>query len=407
MNGRYLQLHLLTSYPPSNLNRDDLNRPKTAMMGGTNRLRVSSQCLKRNWRTSELFREALGRNSKMSLSLSESFRSALGKEDISIHPHIGTRTKDMGIAAYKALVDQEVGEKDAKKHARKIAEHFGKREGKKKDQPLRELQTGQVIAYSPAELQRINTLIEKLVSDTADDEDWELLRREQQAADIAMFGRMLANNPGHNVEAAVQVAHALTVHEVEVEDDFFTAVDDLNLSPETGEADTDSGSAHIGELEYGAGLFYLYLCVNRDHLKQNFQKEDGIDPDYLSKKALRALTEAAIKVTPSGKRNSFGHHTFAHFALAERGSQQPRGLHVAFLKVLDDKERKDMLPAAKERLRKTCGKMDGTYGACADARYALDFQNGIGKMEELLQFVTDDHDGNNPKLNGDESEEEA
>lgn len=405
MNGRYLQLHLLTSYPPSNLNRDDLNRPKTAMMGGTNRLRVSSQCLKRNWRTSELFKEALGRNSEMSFDLSESFSSALGKADISIHPHIGTRTKDMGIAAYKALVAEEVSEKNAKKHAKDIAEHFGKREGKKKDQPLRELQTGQVIAYSPAELQSIDALLRKLVSDSAENEDWDLLRKEQQAADIAMFGRMLANNPGHNVEAAVQVAHALTVHKVEVEDDFFTAVDDLNLSPETGEANTDSGSAHMGELEYGAGLFYIYLCVNRDHLKQNFQKEGRVDADDLSKKALRALTEAAIKVTPSGKRNSFGHHTFAHYVLAERGNQQPRGLHVAFLNALDST---DPLPDAKERLGKTFAQMDETYGACADARYALDFQNGKGKMDELLQFVTDDHDGNyTHDQSGEKPEDEA
>lgn len=387
MNGRYLQLHLLTSYPPSNLNRDDLNRPKTAMMGGTNRLRVSSQCLKRNWRTSEIFKRELGRANGQ-LLISDDFKRILGEDRIT--PNLGVRTKTIGIAVFKRLVELGVEEDEAEKWAQRVAGKFGNLDKKSEDQEYKHLQNKQVMHFSLDELDRIETLIDTLVQEerAPKDSDLEVLREDHTMVDIGMFGRMLAHKKTRvQEEGAVQVAHALTVHEVEVEDDFFTAVDDLNLAPETG-----SGSAFLDTFEYGAGLFYIYLCVNREQLLSNLENENE-----LWKRSLRALTEAAIKVTPSGKRNSFGHHTFAHYVIAERGNQQPRGLHVAFLNALDST---DPLPAAKERLGKTCGQMDCTYGNCADARYEMDFQNGVGTMGELLKFVTDDNGGNNPEFNG-------
>jgi CRISPR system Cascade subunit CasC len=393
MNGRYLQLHLLTAYPPSNLNRDDLNRPKTAMMGGTNRLRVSSQCLKRNWRTSEVFKRELSRANGKSL-ISDDFKRILGEDKIT--PNLGVRTKTIGIAVFKRLRELGVQEDDAEGWSQKVARKFGNLDDESEEQEYRHLQNKQVMHFSLDELDRIETLIDTLAEEerAPKDSDLEVLREDHTMVDIGMFGRMLAHKKTRvQEEGAVQVAHALTVHKVEVEDDFFAAVDDLNLAPETG-----SGSAFLGTFEYGAGLFYIYLCVNREQLLGNLRNENE-----LWKWSMRALTEAAVKVTPSGKRNSFGHHTFAHYVLAERGNQQPRGLHVAFLNALDST---DPLPAAKERIGKTCGQMDRTYGNCADARYALDFQNGVGTMDELLKFVTDDNSGNNPDFNGKKPEGE-
>jgi len=109
--SRFIQLHLLTSYPPSNLNRDDLGRPKTAMMGGHSRLRISSQSLKRSWRTSDVFKETL-------------------------EGHIGVRTKEIGKEVFKKIRKQQsIKEKDAKNWAKKIIEQFGdleKTDSKKK-----------------------------------------------------------------------------------------------------------------------------------------------------------------------------------------------------------------------------------------------------------------------------------
>ena len=272
----FIQLHLLTSYPPANLNRDDLGRPKTAVMGGVQRLRVSSQSLKRAWRTSELFKRALD-------------------------GHIGIRTKEMGSSVVlRRLTEADIPEDDAKNWAQSIAERFGKLKGKGGE-------IEQLAHFSPTEVEAVNALTSTLIAERRaprDDELNALLRAHHTAADIAMFGRMLAASPSFNTEAATQVAHAVTVHKVAVEDDYFTAVDDLNLGEE------DMGAGHIGETEFAAGLFYLYVCVDRDLLLKNLGGDE-----ILTTTTLRALTEAAATVAPTGKQNSFASRAYASYLL--------------------------------------------------------------------------------------------
>src|SRR5208282_5204104 len=120
-----------------------------------------------------------------------------------------------------------------------------------------------------------------------------------------------------------QVSHAFTVHEVAVEDDYFTAVDDLNEGPD---------AAHIGETEFASGIFYLYVCINRDLLVENLEKQDPEKAKELADKTLAALVEAAAKVAPTGHQNSFASRVRTSYMLAEKGSDQPRSLMVAFLK---------------------------------------------------------------------------
>jgi CRISPR system Cascade subunit CasC len=212
--GNFLQLHLLTSYPPANLNRDDLGRPKTAVMGGVQRLRVSSQSLKRAWRTSELFEEALKN-------------------------HVGIRTKEMGVKVFKQLQKLGIQDKKAKEWAQKIVEQFGKLKDANKENETQDLEIEQLAHFSPEEDQAIEKLAEKLAKEerAPKEEELKLLREKHKAVDIALFGRMLASSPAFNTEAAAQVAHAVTVHKTAVEDDYFTAVDDLNTGLE------DAGAA--------------------------------------------------------------------------------------------------------------------------------------------------------------------
>lgn len=94
----------------------------------------------------------------------------------------------------------------------------------------------------------------------------------------------------------------VTIHKVAVEDDYFTAVDDLNNGEE------DSGSAHIGEAGFGAGVFYLYLCINRELLQKNLG-----DDEALTKQSLAALLNAVSKVSPTGKQNSFASRAYPVF----------------------------------------------------------------------------------------------
>jgi CRISPR system Cascade subunit CasC len=360
----FVQMHLLVSYPPANLNRDDLGRPKTATMGDTLRLRISSQSLKRAWRTSEVF-------------------------DRSLAGHLGVRTKMLGDLIARsfttglpigALVREGsadpafpgVDETKAHAWARELAGLFGK---VKKE--AEKLEIEQLMHISPEEI----TALEGVIADAARQGTLPpaesmppILTNRHTAADIAMFGRMLAASPAFNAEAAVQVAHAISVHQVVVEDDFFTAVDDLNRGIE------DVGAGHMGETEFAAGLFYLYLCVNRDLLVENLQGDRA-----LADAALRALVEAAATVSPTGKQATFGSRARASYLLAEKGTQQPRSLSVAFLTPLT--RGGDMLGNAIAALRQTRDRMDAVYGACSDSSAEMNAHAGTGSFEETLSFV--------------------
>jgi len=171
----------------------------------------------------------------------------------------------------------------------------------------------------------------------------------------------------------VQVAHALSVHEADIENDFFTAVDDLNTRRE------DAGAAHMGEKEFGAGLFYLYVCIDRELLADNLEKDDE-----LAKRALRALTESAVRLAPSGMQNSFGSRAYANYVLAEKGDQQPRSLSVAYLNPVAES---GYLDAAIDKLEETRDNLDACYGKCADERYTMNAHAGDGNLNELLDFV--------------------
>lgn len=345
----FLQLHLLTSYPPACLNRDDLNRPKSAKMGGVDRLRISSQSLKRAWRKSEQFEDALA-------------------------GHIGTRTKLKGVEAFQRLVAAGVKEKDAREWAQAMASRFGKLKGKKADKPLNDLEIEQLAHFSPEETDAINALADTLAKESRAPTELELdlLRKQHTAADIALFGRMLADSPGFNTEAACQVAHAITVHRAAVEDDFFTAVDDLNTR------EVDAGSAHMGEQGFGAGLFYQYVCIDCDRLRENLGAT-------LAEKAVQALIEAAATVAPTGKQNSFASRAWAYYALAEKGSRQPRALSLAFMKPVREG---DMLNDAVSALTSMRDNLDKVYykGVALDSR-SINATTGEGDFEALKTWA--------------------
>jgi CRISPR system Cascade subunit CasC len=348
----FIQLHMLTAYAPANLNRDDTGRPKTAIMGGVERLRVSSQSLKRAWRTSEVFESALS-------------------------GHIGTRTRRLGSEIYKQLLAGGVAKNMALSAAGKIANQFGKLKADKNVAPEENLNIEQLVHISPDEYQQINQLVELLVAENREPEESELklLRATASGVDIALFGRMLASTPAFNVEAACQVAHALGVSAVTVEEDFFTAVDDLNRKEE------DAGSAHMGEQGFASALFYSYICISRDLLLENLNGDEA-----LVARTLKALTETALTVSPTGKQNSFASRAYASYALVEKGSQQPRALSVAFFNPVRGE---DQQAQAIQRLQQQRQKFERAYGQRDDERhYEMNVDTGEGSLQELLEFIS-------------------
>lgn len=363
--SKFIQLHLLTSYPPANLNRDDMGRPKTAMMGSATRLRISSQSLKRAWRTSELFKQGLA-------------------------GHMGVRTKAMGVEIYQKLLEKSVNEKLAFDSAQLIAGQFGKlktiskkeqkaqndAEGSTPEQnKLITLHIEQLAHFSPEEEQAIQQLIDDIAQTQKKPEADQLvlLRKAHTAADIALFGRMLASSPAYNTEAAAQVAHAISVHKVEVENDFFTAVDDLNKHEE------DAGAGHLGETEFSAGLFYQYICIDRELLQENLSGDQA-----LINKTIAALIEAAATIAPTGKQNSFASRARSSYLRCEWGTQQPRSLSVAYLKPVRGE---NMLPQAIRALEDTAQKFNQAYGDCYQGLASFNTESGEGNLQAVIQSV--------------------
>jgi CRISPR system Cascade subunit CasC len=340
----FIQLHLLTAYPPANLNRDDTGRPKTAQFGGVTRLRQSSQALKRAYRTSTPFRELLA-------------------------GRLGTRTKRLGEMLATRLAT--AGDKSGS-IARRLADQLGKLKADGAE-------IEQLAHLSPDEIAALEVLADRLAAgETVTDDAIKVLGKGQPAADIAMFGRMLAASPQFNVEAAVQVAHALTTHRVTIEDDYFTAVDDLKTT------DDDRGAGHVGELGFGAGLFYLYVCVDKDLLIRNLDGDRA-----LANTALEALLRAASTVGPKGKQNSFASRAYAGYLLAEAGQQQPRSLAAAFLKPVTDRaDDPDYLARSIECLEEMRDRLDAAYGPNADDRCSLNTRTGEGTLQAVIGFVT-------------------
>ena len=200
-----------------------------------------------------------------------------------------------------------------------------------------------------------------------------ILNEADAAADIGMFGRMLADNAGYNREAAVQVAHAITTHRAIAEDDYYTAVDDLKKREEE-----DAGAGFVGVQEYGAGVFYLYVCVDRGLLLGNL----GGDQEVCTN-AIEALVRAAATVAPTGKQASFASRARAIYMLAEKGPSTPRNLAVAFLKPVggDDHGRASINALEAFRVR-----MLDAYGEDLPSA-TMDVVAGKGTLAEVLAFA--------------------
>lgn len=367
---KYLQLHLLTPYGPSNLNRDRTGRPKTAQLGGINRLRISSQSLKRAWRTSDCFERQL-------------------------EGHLSTRTRLLGEEVREWLIREGMEEDKALQTAVAIASVFGKVGSEKDEEELEAEAEREKPDETPARIKQT-----AFVSQTEWDRVWDLAKRALEgedvekvapgeilcaadtAADIALFGRMLARTKGYGRDGALQVTHAVTTHEARVEADFFTAVDDLSRPDSAG-----AGFADVQE--FGSGVFYLHCCVDRDLLKRNLSGQEA-----LVNTTLRALTEAAACVSPRGKRTSFASNSRAVYVLAERGLALPVNLIPAFeapvpLEADATQITRSVAERSIEQLENWYRRLRRVY-AHEPETYRINMlagTEGEGSLSELLDFV--------------------
>lgn len=278
----FVELHLIQNFAPSNLNRDDTGNPKDCEFGGVRRARVSSQSFKRAIRFTPVFAETTGvdigkRTRWITRLLTMSLKEA-GKPEEEIS------------AVLKVFVPAYLSKLDSKNPDR----------------------TAVLLYVSADEIATMTTrLLEQwdaLLADekTANAIAKELTKRSKgvtSAPDIALFGRMLAEKPDLSLDAACQVAHAISTHRVTMEMDFFTAVDDLQTDEETG-------AGMMGFTGFDSACFYRYVRLDWEQLLKNL---DGDVP--LVRKTIEGFLRAVIEAVPSGKQNTFAAHNPPSLAL--------------------------------------------------------------------------------------------
>lgn len=349
--SRFLQIHTLTSYPAALLNRDDQGFAKSVPFGSAVRTRISSQCLKRHWR-SHTGAHALGE-----VEVPATLRSRHTFERLVARPLIDERPSDE--AKFRAV-------------AEKVMDELGMAKAKKKDA----LQTGQVTVLGAPEVAYLKGLVAELAGalDAADPEAAKakvkealgkegrknLQRLGEQAGmglSAALFGRMVTSDLLARTDAAIHVAHALTVHEQQNEADYFSAIDDLER--EEGEL----GSGHIGNVDLTSGLYYGYVVVDLPLLRSNLGGDSAVAADVVER-----LVWLVCTVSPGAKLGSTAPYSHAQALVVESGNHQPRTLANAFLEPV--RARGDMLADACTRLTKHLTALDAMYGSSTARRVA-------------------------------------
>ncbi|QBM29198.1 type I-E CRISPR-associated protein Cas7/Cse4/CasC [Hydrogenophaga pseudoflava] len=363
---RFIQIHTLHNYPGALLNRDDAGLAKRLPYGDAIRTRISSQCLKRHWRVAE------DHFSLANLGVPMAVRSRVTLDLIRRRLMEGGLSEALAQAAGEGLRDAGLLDK-------------GGKESKGKDA----LETGQAVlmGYAEidylvkrcAELARENTeatalkaSIGKFLKEKDEKKNIEALKHGS-GLESALFGRMVTSDVLASRDAAVYVAHAFTVHEAQVENDYFTVVDDLQR--EAGEL----GSAGIFDTELASGLYYGYVVVDVPQLIANLEGEAAKDWATLPKekrelagRVVQHLLHLIATVSPGAKRGSTAPFDWAKFMLVEVGDWQPRSLAGAFQNALPT-DHTALRETAVQMLADEIGKLDGAYGATLDRRFlALD-----------------------------------
>jgi len=300
----FIEIHMIQNFAPSNLNRDDTNNPKDCEFGGVRRARISSQCIKRSIRMHPDFKKYT-------------------EETLSF------RSRRLANAISTNLIKKGYDEQESFKNALVFtAELLGGFKNEDIDTGISRV----IFFFTPSEIedfvdeissnwQEINQIVSKLdiekhiVGKFTKQKERKLEKflksyikkykgEERSLPDIALYGRMLALHPELNMDAACQVAHAISTHRVNMDIDFFTAVDDLQQSDE-------SGSAMMGVTGFNSACFYRYMRLHWEQLMDNLGRDAG-----LALKTVEGFLRAALSAVPTGKQNSFAAQNPPDFLLA-------------------------------------------------------------------------------------------
>lgn len=311
-----VDVHVIQTVPPSNLNRDDTGSPKTAVYGGKRRARVSSQAWKRATR--------------------DSFGKLLD------HSDLGVRSKRV-----VELIGESIGRQDEGLKNRRfdLAADVLKAAGIKTSAPRKTgalPESGYLIFFSARQVERLAELaVSNARAGTAVDRKAARVCADQaHSIDVSLFGRMVTEVPDLNVDAAAQVAHALSVHAVDNEYDYFTAVDDHKRD----DVEEDAGAGMIGTVEFNSSTLYRYATVDVNRLRDNLG-----DP-AATRRAVEAFMRAFITSMPTGKQNTFANRTLPDGVVVIVRDTQSINFVGAFEDAVEECEEGGRVAAACRRL---------------------------------------------------------
>ncbi len=342
----YLDVHALQTLPPSNVNRDDTGSPKTAQFGGSIRARVSSQAWKKAMR--------------------DEFADLLPEDLVGSRT---VRTVDLISEAIKSL-DSSIIEEDAMKDAKAVLAATGIKVGQNGE-------TGYLLFVSP---RQVDALAQLAVSARKGDGKVDkkaaksVLNVKENpsytAVDLALFGRMVADGPDLNVDAAASVAHAIGVSRADTEFDYFVGMDDLQPEEETG-------ATMIGTIEFLSSLLYRYATVDIPHLYENLGSAE------VTEQAVSAFLKAFITSMPRGKQTTFANRTLPAAVVVELRHTQPVSLVNAFEKPVVPLGQKSEREVACDQFVDYEKTVDAAFGEAPQATYVILGAPGTSALEEL------------------------
>ncbi len=352
MTRLFVDVHILQTVPPSNINRDDTGSPKSAVYGGVPRARVSSQSWKRA--TRQMFRElldpaTLGVRTKRVVAL-------LAERITQLAPDI---TEPEALAA-QVLTAAGI---ELEKKTKRPKNGEPTEEGPEQSKYLLFLSASQIdrLAKLAIESARTESAIDKSAARAAG--------QGANSIDVALFGRMVADATDLNIDAAAQVAHAISVHTVNNEFDYFTAVDDR--APED-----NAGAGMIGLVEFNSSTLYRYATVNVDMLRQN------LGDDTATVRAVETFLTAFIKSMPTGKQNTFANRTLPDAVLISLRTDQPVNLVNAFEEPVNAAGSARAVAAAKALVARYRA-IDNAYGNGSAHNFVIAAGDGIAELAEL------------------------
>lgn len=353
----FLDLYAIQSVPPSNINRDDTGSPKTAIYGGVQRARVSSQAWKRAMRTM--------------------FPSLLPQEKL------GVRTK-LAVEQIARLISERAPELEsatAETLAKGVLEATGmkikdsKRKGANEGAP----ETEYLVFIAESEMNSLSDLAIRWHNEGADvTKPTKDMKKEvseifhgTQAVDIALFGRMLADAPDLNTDASAQVAHAISVDRVTQEYDYFTAVDDRAAAD-------NAGAGMLGTVSFNSSTLYRYATVNVDALYQQLGDHGA------TAEAVAAFTESFARSMPTGKQNTFANRTLPTLLAVAFRSAQPINPVSAFEVPVNPREDASIAQQAAKKLGAELEQIENAYGIAADAGWHVSVSADTAKLSSSL-----------------------